>query len=175
MLAAARAAGLLVVHTREGHRDDLSDCPPAKRWRTGQAGAGIGEPGPLGRFLVRGEPGWGIVEQMAPRPGEPVVDKPGRGAFYATDLDLLLRSRGVSDLVLTGLTTDVCVHSTMREASDRGYDCLVVEDACAAGVAADHRAALEMLQREGGVFGAVTQAAELLAVLGARPSVPSGG
>src|SRR6185369_4012616 len=124
VLAAARAAGLPVMHTREGHRRDLADLPPAKA-RRGNPSLRIGDPGPLGRLLVRGEPGHGIVPELAPRDGEPVVDKQGKGAFYATDLEALLRHRGVRSLLVCGVTTEVCVHTTVREANDRGYDCLV--------------------------------------------------
>ena len=130
VLDAFRTARLHVLHTREGHRPDLTDCPPSKRAR-GRLAAGIGEPGPMGRILVRGEPGHDIVEELRPAPGEPVIDKPGKGAFYATDLEAVLKGLGIRSLVVTGVTTEVCVQTTVREANDRGYECLVLEDCVA--------------------------------------------
>jgi nicotinamidase-related amidase len=165
LLDAARAAGLLVVHTREGHLPDLSDCPPAKLLRSIAAGAPIGQPGPMGRLLVRGEHGHDIIDRLRPRPGEPVVDKPGYGAFHRTGLEDLLQRRAIRSLLLCGVTTEVCVHSTLREAVDRGFACVTAGDACAAGNPALQQPALDMIRVEGGIFGAVAATDDLLLAL----------
>jgi biuret amidohydrolase len=172
LLQAARDWGLLVIHTREGHRPDLSDLPPAKH-RRGKGPMAIGDPGPMGRILVQGEPGHDIIPELAPIPGEPVIDKPGKGAFYATDLDLILRNHGISQLIICGVTTEVCVNTTAREANDRGYDCLVLSDCTGSYFPEFHQQALRMIQAQNGVVGWVGHSDALVAALSADVSNPS--
>jgi len=169
LLAGARGAGLLVIHTREGHLPDLSDAPRAKIER-GAPRLRIGDPGPMGRILVRGEPGHDFIPELRPLPGEPVIDKPGKGAFHATRLDEMLRERGIETLVVCGVTTEVCVHTTVREANDRGYRCLVAGDGCASYFPEFHEVGLRMISAQGGIFGWVTDSARVLAALASVPA-----
>ncbi len=164
VLAAARALGLLVIHTREGHRPDLSDAPRLKVER-GDPATRIGAPGPMGRILVRGEPGHDIIAELYPKSGEPVIDKPGKGAFYQTDLDLMLRNRGIDTLLVCGVTTEVCVNTTVREANDRGYRCIVLSDCCASYFPQFHEMGLAMIKAQGGIFGSVASSQSLLSAL----------
>ena len=164
LLAAWRAAGLPVLHTREGHRPDLFDLPPSKKVR-GRSATCIGDPGPMGRILVRGEPGHDIIAELYPEPGEPVIDKPGKGAFFATDLHAMLEHRGIKQLVVTGVTTEVCVNTTVREANDRGYDCLVLADCVGSYFPKFHAMGLEMIKAQGGIFGWVGNSETVIGAL----------
>jgi nicotinamidase-related amidase len=164
VLDAARRKGLLVIHTREGHRPDLSDAPPAKIER-GVPSLRIGAPGPMGRILVRGEPGHDIIPALYPAEGEPVIDKPGKGAFYQTELELMLRNRGIENLLVCGVTTEVCVNTTVREANDRGYRCIVLSDCCASYFPEFHAVGLAMIKAQGGIFGWVSSSKAVLAAI----------
>ncbi|MGH8633166.1 MAG: cysteine hydrolase family protein [Burkholderiales bacterium] len=166
VLEAARKKGMLVIHTREGHRPDLTDCPPTKLVR-GRGKTRIGDVGPMGRILVRGEIGHDIVPELYPAPGEPVIDKPGKGAFHATDLDLILHDRGIKTLIVCGVTTEVCVNTSVREANDRGYECVVLSDCVGSYFPEFQKAALAMIKAQGGIFGWVSDSRRALAALGA--------
>ena len=165
VLAACRDLGLTIIHTREGHRTDLTDCPPSKLIKSRKAGRGIGEEGPLGRFLVRGSRSHDFIEELRPEPGENVLDKPGKGALFATDLEVMLRTKGITHLIVGGVSTNVCVQSTVREAADRGYWNLVLEDCCAATRPELHRYSIEMIQYGGGIFGYVSRSEVFLKAL----------
>ncbi|WP_457422137.1 cysteine hydrolase family protein [Roseateles sp. P5_E7] len=167
LLAGARAAGMLVIHTREGHRPDMTDAPRAKVER-GAPSLRIGAAGPMGRILIRGEPGHALIPELQPLAGEPVIDKPGKGAFYATDLGAILQHRGIEALIVCGVTTEVCVHTTVREANDRGYRCVVPGDCCASYFPEFHEVGLRMIQAQGGIFGWVTDSARVLAAINTR-------
>jgi nicotinamidase-related amidase len=164
LLAEARAAGLTVIHTREGHRPDLADLPPTKKAR-GRLPAGIGDPGPMGRILLRGEAGHDIIPELYPAAGEPIVDKPGKGAFYATDFDAILKNRGIAQLIVCGVTTEVCVHTTVREANDRGYECVVVSDCVGSYFPEFHEMGLRMIAAQGGIFGWVASCEAVVAAI----------
>jgi len=164
VLAAARRADLLVIHTREGHRPDLTDAPPIKVER-GDPALRIGAPGPMGRILIRGEPGHDIIPELYPAAGEPVIDKPGKGAFYQTDLELMLKNRGIETLLVCGVTTEVCVNTTVREANDRGFRCIVLSDCCASYFPEFHDVGLKMIKAQGGIFGFVSTSMPVIAAL----------
>ncbi|MGA3120844.1 MAG: isochorismatase family cysteine hydrolase [Polyangiaceae bacterium] len=164
LLESARDNGLFVIHTREGHRADMADAPKAKVER-GAPSLRIGDSGPMGRILIRGEPGHDIVPDLYPRPGEAIIDKPGKGAFFATDLHLILQNRGIENLIVCGVTTEVCVNTTVREANDRGYRCIVPSDCCASYFQEFHDVALRMIKAQGGIFGWVSDSARVIEAL----------
>jgi nicotinamidase-related amidase len=165
LLAAWRAAGLLTIHTREGHRPDMADLPPAKRIR-GRGKKNIGDVGPMGRILIRGEKGHDIIPELYPAKGEPVIDKPGKGAFHATDLHTILQYHGIRQLVVTGVTTEVCVNTTVREANDRGFDCLVLEDCVGSYFPEFQKMGLEMIKAQGAIFGWVGSSQNVIKAVG---------
>ncbi len=173
LLNAARAAGLCVLHTRQGYRPDLAEMPPHKLARVQAGASAVGKPGPLGRFLIRGEPGFQIIPDLAPAPGEFIIDKTANSAFWGTDLAAILAARGVRALIFAGVTTDVCVHSTLREANDRGFECLVARDACGSGDAEAHRAALHMVTVEDGIFGVLADVDAIIAALDRMDRTPA--
>jgi len=164
LLAAFRKAGMTVMHTREGHRPDLSDLPPAKKVR-GHGATTIGDIGPMGRILIRGEPGQDIIDELYPLPGEPIIDKPGKGAFFATDLHAILQNKGITQLVVTGVTTEVCVNTTVREANDRGFECLIPDDCVGSYFPIFQEMGLKMIKAQGGIFGWVTSSPKIIAAL----------
>jgi len=164
VLKAARDVGLSVIHTREGHRPDLTDAPPSKLAR-GKLETGIGDDGPMGRILIRGEIGHDIIPELAPNLGEPIIDKPGKGAFYETDLHLILQNRGIKTLIVCGVTTEVCVHTTVREANDREYECLVLEDCVGCYFPEFQRVGIEMIKAQGGIFGWVSDSSSVISAL----------
>jgi nicotinamidase-related amidase len=171
LLCTARKAGLTIIHTREGHRPDMTDAPRAKVER-GAPALRIGDRGPMGRILIRGEPGHGIIPELAPLAGEPVLDKPGKGAFFQTDLDLMLRNCSIGSLLVCGVTTEVCVHTTVREANDRGYRCIVVADCCGSYFPEFHEISLRMISAQGGIFGWVAQSADVVRGLAQSTAIP---
>jgi nicotinamidase-related amidase len=165
VLERMRALGFTIIHTREGHRGDLSDLNDNKRWRSARIGAEIGCAGPCGLVLTRGEPGWDIIPELYPAPGETIVDKPGKGGFHATDFELILTARRIRNLVFTGVTSDCCVHTTMTNANDKGFECLVLDDCSAALDARNHAMIMAITAKRGGQFGAVASAAAVLKAL----------
>lgn len=171
VLTAVRQLGMLIIHTREGHRPDMTDAPPHKVER-GDPATRIGAVGPMGRILIRGEPGHDIIPELCPREGEPVIDKPGKGAFYQTDLELMLKNRGIDTLFVCGVTTEVCVNTTIREANDRGFRCIVLSDCCASYFPEFHEAGLAMIKAQGGIFGSIAGSKQFLSSLAATGTRP---